>query len=341
MRKIIALGLLIVLTFGLVACGGKASSEVKKSDEPITLKFATQHPLDHIAHSSAEAIKERVERETEGRVLLEIYPASQLGDWSLVYEEVIRGTIEIAHISVPEKYDARVTVGFLPYLAKSYDQLREIFAYDSLLSTQMEEIQAENNVKFLGYYCEGFSGIGTVDELVDPASSNISKDALVRVSSNDVLKFPAERLGFRTSTIPYNDTFAAMQTGVVDGWVGGPPNLNYLTFRDVINYYYHYNLTHESTQYIINNDIFENMSKADQEVIEDAFREQCEASFDLAEADDEKFMEMMEESGIEVIKFSDEELEAMASDIRENVWPKFEEKFTKELLDGLRESLVE
>jgi TRAP-type C4-dicarboxylate transport system substrate-binding protein len=251
----------------------------------------------------------------------------------------MRGTIDLAHISTPEKYDSRVTIGFLPYLAKDYDELKKVFAADSYLTKEMTKIEAESDIKFLGYYCEGFSGVGVVDAVDEPSVPGVNKNSLVRVPSINAFKFPAERLGFSTSTIAYSDTFAAMQTGVVDGWVGGPPNLNYLTFRDVIKHYYQYNLTHESTQYLMNLEKFEGMTPEDQKIIEDAFREQCDASFAIAEQEDRKYLDLLSEQGIEVVEFTEEELASLAADVRANVWPMLTDKYPQELMDGIVESL--
>ncbi len=336
MKKLLSLGIMLTLVMSLVVgCGGGGD----KKDEKITLRLATQHPTNHMAHKSAEAIKEKIETESNGRIEVQIYPANQLGDWTQVFEEIMRGTIDIAHISVPETFDARITAGFLPYLAKDYDELKVVFAKDSYLNKQMASFHKDLGIKFLGYYCEGFSGIGVAKPVKDPAKMGAAKDSLVRVPSIDAFKLPTEALGYRTSTIPYSDTFAAMQTGVVDGWMGGPPNLNYLTFRDVIKHYYQYNLTHECTQYLMNLDKFNSLSEEDQKLIVAAFGEQSEKSIDLAKAEDEKYKKLLKEEGIEVVEFSQEELDAMAAYVRDNIWPQLTEKYTEELITGLQDAL--
>ncbi|MGO5050119.1 hypothetical protein [Dysosmobacter sp. Sow4_B12] len=79
--------------------------------------------------------------------------------------------------------------------------------------------------------------MGVASELTNANVAGQPKGATVRVPGLDNFALPAKELGFNTSTIAYSDTYTAIQTGTVTGWVGGPPNLNYLYFRDVINYY--------------------------------------------------------------------------------------------------------
>ena len=45
-------------------------------------------------------VAKEVSAKSNGRIDIKIFPANQLGDYTLVYEELIRGTIDMALISV-------------------------------------------------------------------------------------------------------------------------------------------------------------------------------------------------------------------------------------------------
>lgn len=161
MKKVYLLLLsLVVLMIALTGCG-KDTDSAKDNSKPITLRYSTMQNKDHISYQVALNIKQAVEEKTEGRVLIDIYPANQLGDWSQVYDELMMGSIDMAHSSVPETYDARTAVGYFPYLSSSYDQLAEIFAEGTTLDNMMKEIQAKNGIEFCGFFVEGIAGIGT------------------------------------------------------------------------------------------------------------------------------------------------------------------------------------
>lgn len=113
-KRILSVLACAVMALSLTACGGESDGGSSAAasggnGEPITLKFATQHPVDHVAQTSAENIEKAIEEGTEGRVLVDIYPASQLGDYLQVYEEIMRGTIQMAHISGNDSFDPRGT----------------------------------------------------------------------------------------------------------------------------------------------------------------------------------------------------------------------------------------
>lgn len=349
MKKVVKKSLLFLLVFvfafAVVGCGGGGTPEPgdvgddEQGFEPVTLRYATQHPIEHPAQAAAEAIKAEVEQKTDGRVRIDIYPANQLGDWMQIYDEVMMGTIDMAHTSTPEKYDARCGAGFLPYLAMDYDQLRRVFDPDAFLPTLMADIQGDLGIKFLGYFAEGFSGIGMAKPVVGPEVIGADKGVLCRVPGNDAFKLPTEYLGYRTSTIPYADVFTAIQTGVVDGWMGGPPILSYMNYRELLHYYYQYNITHEATQIYMNLDTFNSLLPEDQDVLLKAVQNQCAGSIDIAEADDDRYMELLSDFGIEVVEFTQEELDAFAKGVRENVWPKLAESYGQDFLDELAASV--
>ena len=347
MKKGVKKSLLILLaiTFAIAAagCGGDSAPSGGGDDEqgfePVTLRYATQHPIENPAQTAAEAIKAEVEAKTEGRVLIDIYPANQLGDYMQVYDDVIMGTIDMAHTSTPESYDPRCSAGFLPYLATDFDDLSKVFAPDAYLPTLMADIQGDLGVKFFGYFCEGFNGIGMVKQVIGPADIGVDKGVLCRVPGIDAFKFPTEYLGYRTSTIPYADVFTAMQTGVIDGWMGGPAILNYQNYRELIHYYYDYNLDCEATQIYMNMDKFNSLLPEDQRVLEAAVLKQCAGSIGDAKIDNEKYLQLLRDYGIEVITFSQDELDAFAKGVRENVWPMLAESYGKEFLDELAASV--
>ncbi|WP_207260546.1 TRAP transporter substrate-binding protein DctP [Desulfovibrio sp. Huiquan2017] len=338
MKRIIALLLCLCAGFALAACGGGEQEGAKAANKPIIIKLATQHPIEHMAHKAAERIKARVAKETEGRIEVKIYPANQLGDASQVYEEVIRGSIDAAHITVPESFDARLGAGFLPYIARDYDQIRKIFDKNAFLPKEMAKMHDKLGVKFFSYFGEGFIGVGSVVPLENVTEPGKEKGIMLRVPGLDVFKFGAEELGFRTSSLPYADTYSALQTGVVKGWLGGPPNLNYLGFRDVIKYYYQYNVNFESTQYVMNKKKFMSLSESDRKIVEDAFVDEGQQSFLMAESEDQMYRKKLEEAGVKVTVLTTQELENCAAYVRDHAWKRLEANLTPELLNGIKAS---
>ena len=91
-----------LLALSLVLVAGSAFAA------EITLKFAGQNPADHPATLLMEEIAAEVAEKSGGRIEIKVYPMNQLGDYTLVYEELIRGTIDMSCTSVPSQFDPRL-----------------------------------------------------------------------------------------------------------------------------------------------------------------------------------------------------------------------------------------
>ncbi|MFA7660921.1 MAG: hypothetical protein WCX60_06970, partial [Anaerovoracaceae bacterium] len=119
-RKVIALciALALVLT-SFAGCGGgggggNGEPAEYSADNPITLRLASDAPTEHIATGLNNDACAMVEERTEGRVKIQYFGAGGLGDYNTVYEEVVRGTIDLAQITIPEAIDPRLGAPYLP-----------------------------------------------------------------------------------------------------------------------------------------------------------------------------------------------------------------------------------
>ena len=324
--------LLIGLT-GLLAIG---SASALAAD--VTIRMAGQYPEEHQATKAQYAFKERIEEATDGRIEVRVFPSNQLGDYTQVYEELRRGTLEMGLISVPSQFDPRLELGYLHYVAQDYDEAREVYAPGSYMFETVSGIHAGLGVKFLGFHVDGFGGLGLtkLPSTGDIRDVKSDKDILLRVPPIDVFRVTADDQGFQTVSVPYAELPTALQTGVADGWSGGPPLLNYQQFRDVISYFLVNNNFFENASWLVSAQFFEGLSPEDQELIESVANELSLASFDASEQGDEEGLRLLEEAGVEVIRLSDEELQQWANQARTVTWPKLTDSLGEEIIKGLQ-----
>lgn len=328
MKKIIVMICSLVLVFALTACGGSSD---KSSDDVVTLKVAVQQNNDHETCKAVNRIKEKVEEETDGHVILDIYSDSVLGDYTAVFDEVRMGTIDMAVQSFSGQYDPAFEIGYLPYLFTNYEEASKVLGEGSNTYKMIQEKCNENNMEFMGYFAEGFVQVATktpVDTMGDP---NVKKSALLRCPAIESGRLAMECQGFPTVTIDYADLYTSLETGVCDGWMGGTAELNYVSFRDVIKYLYVVNQQMENNAAMINKDVFDSLSPEYQEILMNAFKEEAAASFDRAEDTDKKNMKLLKEYGIKIVELSQDELNALADKVRKDTWDKDFESYGKEV----------
>ncbi|MBN1333349.1 MAG: TRAP transporter substrate-binding protein DctP, partial [Synergistales bacterium] len=265
----------------------------------IKLKMAGQSPVEHQSTLAMEKIAEEVKEASDGRIEIKVFPANQLGDYTLMYEELKKGTMDMALISVPSQFDQRLELTYVPWLAKDYNDARKIYAKGSWLFDKMEELHEGQGVKFLGFNLEGFGGLGLTKEAVEVLNPEVDKGVLLRVPPMDVFKFAVEDMGYSTVTVPYAELYTALQTGVAEGWTGGSPVHSYQGFRDVIKYYYQINEYIETESYLVSSKVWEQLSPEDQKIIADACERAAAHSIEISEKEDREYFEKLKEAGIE------------------------------------------
>lgn len=339
--KILAIILVLVMSLTMfAACGGGGDSDSGGGGDAVTLRLASDAPEDHIATKLNKDLCAMVEEKTEGRVKITYHPGSQLGSYESVYEELMMGAVDFAQITVPDATDTRLGMAYLPWYATSYEEAKILYADDSYMSTKFAELNAENEVEFLGWVLEGFIGMGTVKEPKDAMTPGTDKGMKLRSPGMATFLYIQEDMGFEPVTITYAEVPTAIQTHVVDGWIGGTPNMNYAWVGDVINYMYVNYVHAEATCYVGSMKSLDKLSEEDRAIVTECFKTQSEQSFVDAEANEKEYMKKLEEEkGVEVIELTPEEVKTFADYAREKTWTRLEKELTKELIDGFREEV--
>lgn len=350
LRKLTALTLVTALMMLLFAgCGGDSSdggsADGSGDGQTYNLRLATLYPAEHEMTISAQAACDKIEEETGGAVKIQIYPSDQLGDYTSVYEEVMKGTIDMTINTMVTTYDPTLEMLTIPYLASSYAEAKEIFCNpESYFFQTVKERQQALGIETLGIYIAGSMGIGAAKHLDNVMDPTVSKSDLLRCPSMDSYLWTAEGFGFKTVTIPYSELYTSLQTGVCDGWVGGGAYVNYISFRDVLEYFADARYLYEQIVCIMNKDLFDGMPAEYQEIIQNAFTESTYSFTDQMEDLDNQAMADMEAMGIEIYSPTEEEFETMKAYFKENVWPKYENTldpavYESLLANGLKEAV--
>jgi TRAP-type C4-dicarboxylate transport system substrate-binding protein len=302
---------------------------------PKVIRLAGMNPVDYPATQQMFTLKEIFEKGTENRYELRVYPGNQLGDYTQVYEEVMRGSIDMALITVPSQFDKRLELIFFPYICNSYANIGQYFSQGQFLYKTMEDIHAKLGVKLLGFSVEGLTGIGSTKPAQSPGDPSVNKGILLRMAPIDAIKFGGMALGYQTMSLPYAEVYTALQTGIIDAYEVGPATLAYMNYKDMTKHYYQYNNYMECNQWIINKDLFDSMSAEDQKLLLDNIAKFQEESIAQAASNEIEYAAKMKDAGIEVVSFSPEDLDRLAKHVRNEAWPKLRDQITPEIYDEL------
>jgi TRAP-type C4-dicarboxylate transport system substrate-binding protein len=304
-----------------------------------TLRFAGQFPPDHTATGFMKEVAKEVAAKSNGRIEIKIFPANQLGDYTLVYEELIRGTIDMALISVPSQFDPRMELVYINGFVKSYDDIKKAFKPNGWIATKMDEFHTHLGVKFLGFNVEGMIGLGSTKPVREPLNPSVNKGVLTRVPFMEVYKTGVEAMGYKTISLPYADIYQSMQTGVCDAVSSIPPALAYTVLKDVMKHWYQLNYSLENESYLMSQKTWSKLKPADQKIIFDAVTKVAAKSIDQAKKDDIHYMDLMRKKGIKVYTYTDKQLAPLQAAIAKS-WVKLEPSMGKDLMDEFRKQFA-
>ena len=336
MKKLLTVLLALVMVFTFAACGSESTGDDAAAPaETYELMCASIYPVEHIDCTTLQAAFDNIEAKTNGGVKITLYPSNQLGDYTQVYEEIMKGTIDMGAITVPTNFDQRLEMLTLPFITSSYDDAKVKFASGSAFFDACNEIQNELGVEMLGIFIEGYMGIGATKHIDNPMTVGTTHNELLRVPAMDSYIWTAQGMGYNTTTIAYADLYAALQTGVCDGWIGGSAYVNYESFRDVIKYYAETKYICELVPVVINKDLIDGMPAEYSQAIREEMAAAAITIADARDALDKQAIIDMGDMGIEIYECSEEEITAMSDYFKENVWPQYTDLLGEELLDVL------
>ena len=127
---------ILAVMFLFVAAVGPATAA------PIVFRFAGQSPPEHMATKTMNEMAKEINQKTNGRVEIKVYPANQLGNYSLVMEEMIRGTIDMSMMSIASEFDPRLELVYVNGFISGYEDAKKVFVPGAWLPNKLNELSS-------------------------------------------------------------------------------------------------------------------------------------------------------------------------------------------------------
>lgn len=286
---------------------------------------------------AAQELAKRVAQRTDNRVLIKVYPASQLGDWVEVHDQVANGSVDIAMQPLATTSDRRLAIGWFPYMFPTYEAVEKANIRGGFVDQVVGEIAADQGIKILGMFGVGMGGAGFAKDIEDPSNPDLKRSLKVRVwPGGTTHRHMMERFGFSVATVPWAELFTGMQTGVVDGQIGGTAEMTYDNLKEVTKTWVQYNDHFESNWIFMNAKKFATLDPKDQQIVEDAAQEITKERFVQLKIRDAAHLQRLRDFGINVVTFDDTQLEKLANVVRNDVWPKISGELGDDIYQRLK-----
>ena len=306
----------------------------------VTLRLAHLFRADSDAGQAAQAFADEVGKRTEGRIAVNVYPSSQLGDWTQTHAQLMQGAVDIGLQPLSTNFDRRLAIAWFPYIAPTYADAKAAYSRDGFAYKIVDELIQKQGLRLLGVYGDGMGGAGFTKEVKNPTTPGEAKNLRIRIwPGGTTHRTLMEAMGFQVATVPWAELYTGMQTGVIDGQIGGSPELAYSNFKDITKTWVQYNDHLELAWFAMNGKRLESLPEQDREILLSVAQEISAKRFDEVEAADERQLKLLEEAGANIVRLSPEELQKMADFTRKEIWPEIGKELGDEVMQKLKEGL--
>lgn len=282
LKKIVALGLGLALTAGLLAgCsndgGTTPPSQASGGDGAASggfpeMKLSLAHTAasTHAHHEAALLFKQEVEEKTGGKVTVEVYPASELGDQPSLIDQCYNGgdvDMVIASQSNMAQYMPKLNALAAPFLFNDYDHAHKVID-NYVMGWINQDIGAQMNMYALSMFDYGFRHVTTNGIPVNTAAD--LKGVKIRVPGSAGLLATFDALGSNTQTIAYSELYQSLKQGVVDAEENPVATIladSYFECQDQLALTGHF---FDMQALLINKDVWEGMGAELQAVVQTA-----------------------------------------------------------------------
>jgi len=261
-----------VCASAVVICAASMASTAWSQDK-IVWKASDVHPIGYPTVEAIQRMGKKLEKETNGRISIQMYPSMQLGGEKEMIEQAQVGALQIARISVGAMGPVvdELNVFNLPFVFRDEAHMRKVID-GPIGQGLLEKITAspQSRLVVLGWMDAGTRNVYSNKPVTKPEDLKGQK---IRMMGNPLFVETMNAMGGNGVAMGFNELFGALQTGVVDGAENNPPTLlaqNHYTVSKV------YSLTGHliiPEIFVFSKRSWDALSKSDQELVRRLSRE--------------------------------------------------------------------
>lgn len=349
------IGILLAITFFfafiLFGCGspgaGKADSATDKKENntqssnsqdnrKITLRLGSAQPAEGPYTAVVKEFAEIVKEKTNGNLIIQVYPAQQLGSDRELIEMTQSGALDVCEVSTANfmNFDKALGIVDLPYLFPTPEIAYKVL-FNGEVGRELLDTLDSANLKGIVFLEGGFKQMTTNFPVSKPEDFKGKK---IRVQPNQIQMAAYSSLGATPTPINYSELYTALQEGVVDGQdnpMGGIYDSKlyevqkYLTLSD-----------HSLLTMIIafNKGVFDSLPSDYQQVVYEAGKKAMVSLRDILQQKEmNEWLPVMEKAGMKVTKLTPEQRKAF----KDKALPESRKALVEKNLDEPGKKLLE
>jgi tripartite ATP-independent transporter DctP family solute receptor len=286
-------------------------------------KASDVHPLGYPTVEAIQRMGTKLEKATNGRISIQMFPSMQLGGEKEMIEQAQVGALQIARISVGALGPVidELNVFNMPFIFRDEQHMRKVI--DGQIGTELlEKISASPATRLiaLGWMDAGTRNVYSNKPVTKPADL---KGMKVRMMGNPIFVETMNAMGGNGVAMGFNELYSAMQTGVVDGAENNEPTVLAQNHYQVAKVY---SLTGHliiPEMFVFSKRTWDSMSKEDQALTKTLSREAQIEQRKLWDDKTSKASDELKSKGVQFVKADKEAFFKATQPVRDKYGSKY------------------
>ncbi len=302
----------------------------KSSQTPYKIVMAHSTTTDTSMHQGFLKFKELAEKNSNGRIIVEIYPNAQLGGDREIIEGTQLGNITvIASSTAPQvNFVKEAAIFDMPFVLPDKQTARKVFdgPFKDIIGKKYEAA----GFKLVGFSDQGFREL-TLNKIVRKPTD--LRGIKIRTMENPYHMELWRQLGANPTPIPFNELYTALQQKTVDGQENPYELIYSQKFYEQQKYIINTNHIFQTIGMIMNKQFYDSLPNDLKKVVDDAGKEAINFARKYQDDNEVKYIEFMKKTGIQVIDLTPTEIDAFKEKSKP-VWDRIRKDVGNDIVDA-------
>jgi tripartite ATP-independent transporter DctP family solute receptor len=238
----------------------------------------------------AEFFAKRAKDLSNGKIEVQVYPSSQLGNDREQLEGLQIGTLEmyVPNSAVAARFVKELDIFNFPFLFRDFQHLYKVL--DSKFGEELNQAAQKKGFRVLAWWAGGSRSVYARKPISDLPSMTGMK---IRTLENPLILATWKALGLIPTPIPFNEVYSALQQGVVDAGEGSVISYESMKFDEVAPYFSEIKYLHTVILLLVSETFFKGLSGEFQAALLQAGKESVPVERKANEEAEDKVIELL------------------------------------------------
>ncbi|MCU9614885.1 DctP family TRAP transporter solute-binding subunit [Caldibacillus lycopersici] len=333
LKKIFATALISILYVGVLsACGNKESGSNSEGEEKIyNIDVGHVVTTNDAYHLALEKFAENVKEKSGGRINIEIFPSSQLGNERDLVEGITMGTVDMAVVASGNV--AAFTNTYqpfdLPFIFRDHEHAHKVL--DGEIGQQALKSLDSLGIKGLANWENGFYNTWNAKHPINTPED--FKDLKIRANDNPIHIASYDALGASAITMGWSEVYTAIQNGTVDGVAVSIPSMYNSKIYEVAPYISTSSEFYVTAILMMNKNLFDGMPEDLQQILVEEANAVTAYERQLVADMETEFIQKLKDEGFEV---TNPDKEALKEAAWQPVYDEYADKLGKDVIESIQ-----